>query len=62
MEKHKATLILAAPTFLRGYLRKAEPQQLRSVRLVITGAEKLPLDLAEAFEKRFGKHVSKVTG
>jgi acyl-[acyl-carrier-protein]-phospholipid O-acyltransferase/long-chain-fatty-acid--[acyl-carrier-protein] ligase len=30
---------------------------LRSVRLVITGAEKLPLDLAEAFEKRFGKHV-----
>ena len=57
IEKHKATLILAAPTFLRGYLRKAEPQQLRSVRLVITGAEKLPLDLAEAFEKRFGKHV-----
>jgi acyl-[acyl-carrier-protein]-phospholipid O-acyltransferase/long-chain-fatty-acid--[acyl-carrier-protein] ligase len=30
---------------------------LRSVRLVITGAEKLPLDLAEAFEKRFVKHV-----
>ncbi len=57
IEKYKATLILAAPTFLRGYLRKAEPQQLRSVRLVITGAEKLPLDLAEAFEKRFGKHV-----
>ena len=57
VEKHKATLILAAPTFLRGYLRKAEPQQLKSVRLVITGAEKLPADLAEAFEKRFGKHV-----
>ena len=50
-------MILAAPTFLRGYLRKAEPQQLRSLRLVITGSEKLPLDLAEAFEKRFGKHV-----
>jgi acyl-[acyl-carrier-protein]-phospholipid O-acyltransferase/long-chain-fatty-acid--[acyl-carrier-protein] ligase len=57
IEHHKATLILAAPTFLRGYLRKAEPHQLRSVRLTITGAEKLPLDLAEAFEKRFGKHV-----
>ena len=57
IEQHKATLILAAPTFLRGYLRKAEPHQLRSVRLTITGAEKLPLDLAEAFEKRFGKHV-----
>lgn len=57
IERYAATLILAAPTFLRGYLRKAEPQQLRSIRLVITGAEKLPLDLAEAFESRFGKHV-----
>jgi acyl-[acyl-carrier-protein]-phospholipid O-acyltransferase/long-chain-fatty-acid--[acyl-carrier-protein] ligase len=57
IDKYKATLILAAPTFLRGYLRKAKPEQLRSVRLVITGAEKLPLDLAEAFEKRLGKHV-----
>jgi acyl-[acyl-carrier-protein]-phospholipid O-acyltransferase/long-chain-fatty-acid--[acyl-carrier-protein] ligase len=57
IEQHAATLILAAPTFLRGYLRKAEPQKLRSIRLVITGAEKLPLDLAEAFEARFGKHV-----
>ena len=57
IERHKATLILAAPTFLRGYLRKATPEQLRSVRLVITGAEKLPLDLAETFEKKLGKHV-----
>src|SRR5438876_1774165 len=52
IEKHKLTLLLATPTFLRGYLRKAEPDQLRSLRLVITGAEKLPLDLASAFEER----------
>lgn len=57
IERHGVTLILAAPTFLRGYLRKAEPPQLRSLRMVITGAEKLPLDLAEAFQTRFGKHV-----
>ncbi len=57
VEKHEATLILAAPTFLRGYLRKAEPEQLRSLRLVITGAEKLPLDLAQSFEDRFHKRV-----
>jgi acyl-[acyl-carrier-protein]-phospholipid O-acyltransferase/long-chain-fatty-acid--[acyl-carrier-protein] ligase len=50
-------LLLATPTFLRGYLRKAEPQQLRTLRLVITGAEKLPLDLAKAFEDRFKQHV-----
>src|SRR2546430_11260904 len=57
IEKYKLTLLLATPTFLRGYLRKAEPDQLQSLRLVITGAEKLPLDLAKAFEERFGQRV-----
>jgi acyl-[acyl-carrier-protein]-phospholipid O-acyltransferase / long-chain-fatty-acid--[acyl-carrier-protein] ligase len=57
IEKYKLTYLLATPTFLRGYLRKAEPQQLRSLRLVITGAEKLPLDLAQAFEERFQQRV-----
>src|SRR5207248_7389106 len=57
IEKYKLTLLLATPTFLRGYLRKAEPKQLRSLRLVITGAEKLPLDLAKAFEERFNQRV-----
>src|SRR5213592_202317 len=57
IERYKLTLLLATPTFLRGYLRKAEPHQLRSLRLVITGAEKLPLDLAKAFEERFKQRV-----
>ncbi|MEY2438644.1 MAG: acyl-[acyl-carrier-protein]-phospholipid O-acyltransferase, partial [Verrucomicrobiota bacterium] len=57
IERYKLTLLLAAPTFLRGYLRKAEPAQLRNLRLIITGAEKLPFDLADAFERKFGKHV-----
>ncbi|HJX97501.1 MAG TPA: AMP-binding protein [Chthoniobacterales bacterium] len=57
VEKYKLTLLLATPTFLRGYLRKAEPEQLHSLRLIITGAEKLPLDLAKAFEERFKQQV-----
>ncbi|MEY2531090.1 MAG: acyl-[acyl-carrier-protein]-phospholipid O-acyltransferase [Verrucomicrobiota bacterium] len=57
IEKYKITLMLATPTFLRAYLRKAEPHQLRSLRLVITGAEKLPVDLAKSFEDRFDQHV-----
>ena len=57
VEKFKLTLLLATPTFLRGYLRKAEPEQLRSLRLTITGAEKLPLDLAKSFEERFKQRV-----
>ncbi|MCB1229087.1 MAG: AMP-binding protein [Verrucomicrobiae bacterium] len=57
IESHRISLILATPTFLRGYLRKAKPEQLASAKLVVTGAEKLPTKLAEAFHKRFGKPV-----
>src|SRR5438067_5325734 len=57
IKRYKLTLLLATPTFLRMYLRKAEPHQLRSLRLIITGAEKLPLDLASHFEKQFDKKV-----
>lgn len=57
VERHAVTVMLATPTFLRTYLRKAEPPQLRSLRLLITGAEKLPDELAQAFEARFGKEV-----
>src|SRR5206468_11113213 len=49
--------LLLTPTFLRLYLRKAEPEQLSSLRLIITGAEKLPLELAKHFEERFRKKV-----
>ncbi len=55
--KHHANLILATPTFLRGYLRKATPKQFESAKLVVTGAEKLPLKIAETFEKKLGKPV-----
>lgn len=57
IEQYKLTFLLATPTFLRLYLRKAQPEQLRSLRLTITGAEKLPLDLAKDFEEQFGKKV-----
>lgn len=57
VEKYKITVLLATPTFLRAYLRKAEPHQLQSARLVIVGAEKMPLDLSEKFFARFSKCV-----
>jgi acyl-[acyl-carrier-protein]-phospholipid O-acyltransferase/long-chain-fatty-acid--[acyl-carrier-protein] ligase len=53
VERHRVKLVCSTPTFLRGYLRKAAPQQLASVELLVTGAEKLPMDLADAFEARF---------
>jgi len=57
IDQYKLTFLLATPTFLRVYLRKAELEQLRTLRLIIVGAEKLPLDLASHFEKQFHKKV-----
>ncbi len=57
IEEHSLCLLLATPTFLRGYLRKATREQLACLKLVITGAEKLPRKVAENFEERFGKPV-----
>src|SRR5258708_6032413 len=57
IDRYKLTFLLLTPTFLRLYLRKAEPEQLKTLRLIITGAEKLPLDLASHFEERFHRKV-----
>lgn len=57
IEEHSLSLLIATPTFLRGYLRKATKEQLDCLKMVITGAEKLPKKVAESFEGRFGKPV-----
>jgi acyl-[acyl-carrier-protein]-phospholipid O-acyltransferase/long-chain-fatty-acid--[acyl-carrier-protein] ligase len=57
IEKYRISLVLATPTFLRGYLKKARAEQFASVKLFITGAEKLPTKVAEAFRERFDKPV-----
>jgi len=53
-ETHHATLLLATPTFLSLYLKRVAPEQFGALRLVMTGAERLPERLAAAFEERFG--------
>jgi acyl-[acyl-carrier-protein]-phospholipid O-acyltransferase/long-chain-fatty-acid--[acyl-carrier-protein] ligase len=54
VERHRATILLATPTFLQLYLRRCTPAQFGSVRLVLVGAERLPESLAVAFEETFG--------
>ena len=49
----QATVMLGAPTFIRPLLKKAHPGELRSLDLVVTGAEKLPDDLHRAFLETF---------
>jgi acyl-[acyl-carrier-protein]-phospholipid O-acyltransferase/long-chain-fatty-acid--[acyl-carrier-protein] ligase len=50
---HQVNIMLATPTFLRGYMKRIDPAQLASLQLVVTGAEKLPRSLATAFEEKF---------
>ncbi|MGF1657389.1 MAG: AMP-binding protein [Verrucomicrobiales bacterium] len=57
IEQHKISILLSTASFLRGYLRRAKPEQLSSLRLVIAGAEKLPRELADAWQERFGQEV-----
>ena len=49
----KGTVLLGAPTFIRPVLKKAKPGELRSLDLVVTGAEKLPDDLFKSFLEMF---------
>lgn len=49
----KVTVLLGAPTFVRPILKKAQPVELRSLDLVVTGAEKLPDDLFRTFLETF---------
>ncbi len=52
--KHRCTILLGTATFLRFYLRRAKPGDFDSLRLLICGAEKLPVKLAEEFRAKFG--------
>jgi acyl-[acyl-carrier-protein]-phospholipid O-acyltransferase/long-chain-fatty-acid--[acyl-carrier-protein] ligase len=54
VRENRATMLLATPTFLKAYHRKATREDFGSLKLIIVGAEKLKQDLAESFEKKFG--------
>lgn len=51
--EEKATVLVGAPTFLRPIAKRAEPAELASLNLIVTGAEKLPPDLTEVFREKF---------
>ncbi|MCW5797935.1 MAG: MFS transporter [Nitrospira sp.] len=52
--KHRLTFLVCTPTFLQLYQRRCTPEQFSTLRVVLTGAEKLPLRLIQSFEDRFG--------
>lgn len=54
VRQEQATILLSTATFLRFYLRRCGPDDFRSIRILICGAEKLPVALQKEFEDKFG--------
>lgn len=54
VRRYRITFLVTTPTFLQLYHRRCTPEQFSSLRVVLTGAEKLTPRLAQAFEDRFG--------
>ncbi len=48
---YKVTMAIGTPTFIDGILNSATPQQLESLRLVFTGAEKCPAHVYQGLRK-----------
>lgn len=48
------TLLLGTPTFLRTYLKRTDKEDFATLDVVVAGAEKLPSELSDAFEEKFG--------
>lgn len=53
-KEHGGTCLLSTPTFLRTYVRRCEKEDFATLDVVVTGAERLPAELADAFEAKFG--------
>lgn len=51
---YRITFLVTTPTFLQLYFRRCTPEQFSSVRVILTGAEKLPARLAQTIEDTFG--------
>jgi acyl-[acyl-carrier-protein]-phospholipid O-acyltransferase/long-chain-fatty-acid--[acyl-carrier-protein] ligase len=54
VREKRSTILLATPTFLLAYIRRAKREDFSSLLYTITGAEKLRERIALAFEKKFG--------
>jgi acyl-[acyl-carrier-protein]-phospholipid O-acyltransferase/long-chain-fatty-acid--[acyl-carrier-protein] ligase len=52
--KYKSTIFLTTPTLLRFCLKRCEPGDFSSLRILMCGAEKLPPTLAQEFKDKFG--------
>lgn len=54
IKKYSCSFMVGTPTFLHGFIRRCDEDQLKSLTWVVCGAEKLPERLREAYYEKFG--------
>ena len=52
--RYKGTILVATPTFLRSYMKRCTEEEFKYLDIVVAGAERLPPELCDAFERKFG--------
>jgi acyl-[acyl-carrier-protein]-phospholipid O-acyltransferase/long-chain-fatty-acid--[acyl-carrier-protein] ligase len=60
--KFPVTFLASTPTFLRNFLRRCPKEDFEHVHTVMCGAEKLPVDLIDAWEQKYGVRPSEGFG
>jgi len=54
VREEKPTVIVGTPSFYRGYLKKSEPGDFKSVRIAVSGADKCPDSVRGEFLEKHG--------
>ncbi|HEY9250631.1 MAG TPA: AMP-binding protein, partial [Rariglobus sp.] len=49
IREEEVSVMVGAPTFMRPILKKAESADLKSLQILVSGAEKMPMDLYQGF-------------
>jgi len=57
IREYKITILAATPTFLQKYMMKAKEGDFASMRLCVTGAEKLSSELADRYRAMTGRDI-----
>jgi acyl-[acyl-carrier-protein]-phospholipid O-acyltransferase/long-chain-fatty-acid--[acyl-carrier-protein] ligase len=52
--EYEATLLISTPTFCQSYYRTCAPEDFKTLRHVVVGAERLRPDFAAQFKEKFG--------
>ena len=59
---HRANILMSTPTFLRSFLKRCKPEDFASLDVIFASAERLPPELSDAFEAKFGVRPSEAYG